>query len=123
MPHSTRRGRWRGGRTGRGSVHADRTTREPGQPGVWLRCFLDLRQEPDPQPPGPSPAFGPLPRPPQRAPGTAGASCALTSASRRTRSASHQALLLRTPTPPLEQPDTGERDGRSRAAVSTPVKP
>ncbi|MFC9931966.1 DUF6207 family protein [Streptomyces sp. NPDC127190] len=26
---------------------ADRTTREPGQPGVRLRCFLDLRQEPD----------------------------------------------------------------------------
>ncbi|MGW2492116.1 DUF6207 family protein [Streptomyces sp. NPDC001606] len=25
---------------------ADRTTREPGQPGVRLRCFLDLRQEP-----------------------------------------------------------------------------
>jgi hypothetical protein len=26
---------------------AHRTTREPGQPGVRLRCFLDLRQEPD----------------------------------------------------------------------------
>ncbi|MDG9709503.1 DUF6207 family protein [Streptomyces sp. DH10] len=26
---------------------ADRTTREPGEPGVRLRCFLDLRQEPD----------------------------------------------------------------------------
>jgi hypothetical protein len=25
---------------------ADRTTREPGEPGVRLRCFLDLRQEP-----------------------------------------------------------------------------
>lgn len=25
----------------------DRTTREPGEPGVRLRCFLDLRQEPD----------------------------------------------------------------------------
>ncbi|MFF7954068.1 DUF6207 family protein [Streptomyces griseorubiginosus] len=25
---------------------ADRTTREPGKPGVRLRCFLDLRQEP-----------------------------------------------------------------------------
>ncbi|WP_329438126.1 DUF6207 family protein [Streptomyces canus] len=24
----------------------DRTTREPGEPGVRLRCFLDLRQEP-----------------------------------------------------------------------------
>lgn len=24
---------------------ADRTTREPGEPGVRLRCFLDLRQE------------------------------------------------------------------------------
>ncbi|GHH26449.1 DUF6207 family protein [Streptomyces lanatus] len=23
---------------------ADRTTREPGEPGVRLRCFLDLRQ-------------------------------------------------------------------------------
>ncbi|MEU9314061.1 DUF6207 family protein [Streptomyces sp. NPDC048256] len=26
---------------------ADRTTHEPGEPGVQLRCFLDLRQEPD----------------------------------------------------------------------------
>ncbi|MFD0305203.1 DUF6207 family protein [Streptomyces sp. NPDC127119] len=26
---------------------ADRTTREPGEPGVRLRCFLDLHQEPD----------------------------------------------------------------------------
>ncbi len=26
---------------------ADRTTREPGEPGVRLRCFLDLRQELD----------------------------------------------------------------------------
>ncbi|MFE5952605.1 DUF6207 family protein [Streptomyces massasporeus] len=26
---------------------ADRTTREPGEPGVRLRCFLDLRQAPD----------------------------------------------------------------------------
>ncbi|MDT0614392.1 DUF6207 family protein [Streptomyces lancefieldiae] len=26
---------------------ADRTTREPGEPGVRLRCFLDLRQRPD----------------------------------------------------------------------------
>ncbi|WP_326658677.1 DUF6207 family protein [Streptomyces canus] len=25
---------------------ADRTTREPGEPGVRLRCFLDLRQDP-----------------------------------------------------------------------------
>ncbi|MEU5046671.1 DUF6207 family protein [Streptomyces griseorubiginosus] len=25
---------------------ADRTTREPGKPGVRLRCSLDLRQEP-----------------------------------------------------------------------------
>jgi hypothetical protein len=25
---------------------ADRTTREPGEPGVRLRCFLGLRQEP-----------------------------------------------------------------------------
>ncbi|MCX5356783.1 DUF6207 family protein [Streptomyces mirabilis] len=24
---------------------ADRTTREPGEPGVRLRCHLDLRQE------------------------------------------------------------------------------
>ncbi|MFF3488693.1 DUF6207 family protein [Streptomyces sp. NPDC002701] len=26
---------------------ADRTTREPGEPGVRLRCFIDLRQQPD----------------------------------------------------------------------------
>ena len=26
---------------------ADRTTRAPGEPGVRLRCYLDLRQEPD----------------------------------------------------------------------------
>lgn len=26
---------------------ADRTTRKPGEPGVRLRCFLDLRQAPD----------------------------------------------------------------------------
>lgn len=26
---------------------ADQTTREPGEPGVRLRCFLDLRQAPD----------------------------------------------------------------------------
>ncbi|MFE5894978.1 DUF6207 family protein [Streptomyces sp. NPDC056462] len=25
----------------------DRTTRDPGEPGVRLRCFLDLRQELD----------------------------------------------------------------------------
>jgi hypothetical protein len=25
---------------------ADRTTRDPGQPGVRLRCFLNLRQAP-----------------------------------------------------------------------------
>ncbi|MGB9999621.1 DUF6207 family protein [Streptomyces pseudogriseolus] len=25
---------------------ADRTTHEPGEPGVRLRCFLDLRQHP-----------------------------------------------------------------------------
>ncbi|MER7694932.1 DUF6207 family protein [Streptomyces sp. NPDC097610] len=24
---------------------ADRTTRDPGQPGVRLRCYLDVRQE------------------------------------------------------------------------------
>lgn len=29
------------------SAPADRTTREPGEPGVRLRCFLDLRQRPD----------------------------------------------------------------------------
>lgn len=26
---------------------ADRTTREPGEPGVRLRCFLNLRQDAD----------------------------------------------------------------------------
>ncbi len=26
---------------------ADDTTHEPGEPGVRLRCFLDLRQQPD----------------------------------------------------------------------------
>ncbi|MET9914332.1 DUF6207 family protein [Streptomyces sp. NPDC006476] len=26
---------------------ADRTIREPGEPGVRLRCFLDVRQHPD----------------------------------------------------------------------------
>ncbi|WP_404200435.1 DUF6207 family protein [Streptomyces tauricus] len=26
---------------------ADRSTRDPGEPGVRLRCFLDLRQTPD----------------------------------------------------------------------------
>ncbi|MEV0695952.1 DUF6207 family protein [Streptomyces sp. NPDC050388] len=26
---------------------ADRTTHEPGEPGVRLRCFLDLRQRSD----------------------------------------------------------------------------
>jgi hypothetical protein len=26
---------------------AERTTREPGEPGVRLRCYLDLRQAPD----------------------------------------------------------------------------
>lgn len=26
---------------------ADRTTREPGEPGVRLRCFADPNQEPD----------------------------------------------------------------------------
>ncbi|EFE72186.1 predicted protein [Streptomyces viridosporus ATCC 14672] len=26
---------------------ADRTTRDPGQPGVRLRCYLDLRQQLD----------------------------------------------------------------------------
>ncbi|ALV38277.1 DUF6207 family protein [Streptomyces sp. CdTB01] len=28
-------------------AQADCTVREPGEPGVRLRCFLDLRQEPD----------------------------------------------------------------------------
>ncbi|MFJ5064686.1 DUF6207 family protein [Streptomyces nigra] len=32
-----------------GIAPADRTTREPGEPGVRLRCFLDLRQEPEPE--------------------------------------------------------------------------
>ncbi|MFJ8469678.1 DUF6207 family protein [Streptomyces swartbergensis] len=26
---------------------ADRTTQHPGEPGVRLRCFLDLRQQPE----------------------------------------------------------------------------
>ncbi|WP_239149736.1 DUF6207 family protein [Streptomyces sp. SID12501] len=30
---------------------ADRTTRDPGQPGVRLRCHLDVRQELNPQHP------------------------------------------------------------------------
>ena len=30
-----------------GIAPADRTSREPGEPGVRLRCFLDLCQEPD----------------------------------------------------------------------------
>ncbi|WP_327138174.1 DUF6207 family protein (plasmid) [Streptomyces sp. NBC_01340] len=30
-----------------GIAPADRTTREPGEPGVRLRCFLDLRQRLD----------------------------------------------------------------------------
>lgn len=33
-------GRW-------ATAPADRTTREPGELGVRLRCFLDPRQEPD----------------------------------------------------------------------------
>jgi hypothetical protein len=32
-------GRW-------ATATAERTTRDPGQPGVRLRCYLDLRQEP-----------------------------------------------------------------------------
>ncbi|MER7576702.1 DUF6207 family protein [Streptomyces sp. NPDC126514] len=28
-----------------GIAPTDRTTREPGEPGVRLRCFLDLRQQ------------------------------------------------------------------------------
>ncbi|MGK5695081.1 DUF6207 family protein [Streptomyces sp. URMC 128] len=28
------------------AASADRTAREPGEPGVRLRCFLELRQEP-----------------------------------------------------------------------------
>ncbi|MFJ8785374.1 MULTISPECIES: DUF6207 family protein [unclassified Streptomyces] len=35
-----------GRRGGRGRRRCDRTTREPGEPGVRLRLFLDLRQEP-----------------------------------------------------------------------------
>ncbi|MFF9025731.1 DUF6207 family protein [Streptomyces eurythermus] len=31
-------GRW-------ATATAERTTRDPGQPGVRLRCYLDLRQE------------------------------------------------------------------------------
>ncbi|GGT01362.1 hypothetical protein GCM10010270_86380 [Streptomyces violaceus] len=30
-------GRW-------ATAQADRTTREPGEPGVRLRCYLDVRQ-------------------------------------------------------------------------------
>lgn len=30
------------------SAPADRTVREPGEPGVRLRCYLDLRQQLDP---------------------------------------------------------------------------
>ncbi|MFF8036030.1 DUF6207 family protein [Streptomyces sp. NPDC016626] len=26
---------------------ADRTTHEPGEPGIRLHCYLDLRQQPD----------------------------------------------------------------------------
>ncbi|MFC9117642.1 DUF6207 family protein [Streptomyces sp. NPDC057092] len=26
---------------------ADRTVREPGEPGVRLRCYLDLKQQPE----------------------------------------------------------------------------
>ena len=26
---------------------ADRTTHEPGEPGVRLRCYLDLKQQPE----------------------------------------------------------------------------
>ncbi|MER7224027.1 DUF6207 family protein [Streptomyces rubradiris] len=34
---------------GRWATAAEHTTRDPGQPGVRLRCYLDLRQElPDP---------------------------------------------------------------------------
>ncbi|MCX4918994.1 DUF6207 family protein [Streptomyces sp. NBC_00687] len=29
------------------TAHADRTTRDPGEPGIRLRFFADLRQEPD----------------------------------------------------------------------------
>ena len=29
------------------AIAAADPTREPGEPGVRLRCFLDLRQEPD----------------------------------------------------------------------------
>ncbi|MEV7068585.1 DUF6207 family protein [Streptomyces collinus] len=31
-------GRW-------ATAPADRTTREPGEPGVRLRCYLDVRQD------------------------------------------------------------------------------
>lgn len=33
-------GRW-------ATAAADHTTRVPGEPGVRLRCYLDLREEPD----------------------------------------------------------------------------
>lgn len=35
-------GRW-------ATATADRTTRVPGEPGVRLRCYLDVRREPAPQ--------------------------------------------------------------------------
>lgn len=35
-------GRW-------ATATVDRTTRVPGEPGVRLRCYLDVRQEPAPQ--------------------------------------------------------------------------
>ena len=28
-------------------ARADRTTHEPGEPGVRLRCYLDLKQQPE----------------------------------------------------------------------------
>ncbi|MFJ1975423.1 DUF6207 family protein [Streptomyces sp. NPDC087903] len=34
---------------------ADRTTRDPGQPGVRLRCYLDVHQELSSQPPASAP--------------------------------------------------------------------
>jgi hypothetical protein len=33
--------------TRRATATADRTTREPGEPGVRLRCYLDVRQQLD----------------------------------------------------------------------------
>ncbi|MER5227881.1 DUF6207 family protein [Streptomyces flaveus] len=36
---------------------ADRTTRDPGEPGVRLRCFLDLRQDPGASAAGAGPDF------------------------------------------------------------------